>query len=428
MKKIILVLCILALIGSGAQAAVSARLGHAAVLLDETGRELTKIGLYEDIVDLGNGLFAAQLDGAYALMDSRGMMLTQPIYRQLRWDGGLLLAQRGNSWGILRTDGSIRSAFEYSVIVPTGRGGAWALRGDPNDAQSDRLFLLDNQGRETQTGLFVRALGTVGGEGLLPVLLSASGWWGYCNGQGSVVISGEYSYAGPFIGGRAVIVENGRYGAIDAQGEIIADPDYDFLQISPAGFLLAARTQEGAWAMNLNGAEIATYMGEDVSAALVGNGYIISDSQSLRLYDAQGALIAQLAPDASILEGIDGAYLLSTGAWGEACVQLLGTQNAYQNLYPLGKVEGQAVYACLEVNTARSVYDLLGEIQLSVDMDTARYGIVDADGTLRIPCNYESIEFLGNGRFLTRNGSVWQMIDLDGQVYWEFTQTEAPNS
>ena len=428
MKKIILVICIFALIGSGAQAAVSARLDQSAVLLDETGRELTQIGLYDDIVDLGNGLFAAQMDGAYALMDSQGMILTQPVYRQLRWDGGLLLAQRGNSWGILRTDGSIRSAFEYSVIVPTGRGGAWALRGDLYDTQSDRLFLLDSQGRETETGLFIRALGTVGSEGLLPVLLSASGWWGYCNIQGSVVISGQYSYAGPFIAGRAAIVENGRYGAINAQGEIIADPDYDFLEISPAGFLLAARTQEGAWAMDLNGAEIATYMGKDVSAALVGEGYVIADSQALRLYDAQGTLKAQLAPDASILEGIDGDYLLSTGTWGEACVQLLGTQNAYQNLYPLGKVEEQAVYACLEVNAVRSVNDLLGEIQLSVDMDTARYGIVDADGTLRVPCNYESIVFLGNERFLTHNGDTWQMIDLNGQVYWEFTQTEAPNS
>lgn len=428
MKRIVFILLGLAMVCAHAQAAVNARLDQTAILLDEGGKVLTPVGMYSDIVSLGNGLYAACQDEYYALMDSRGALLTQPVYRQLRLEGGLLMAQRGTAWGLLRTDGSICSAFEYSVIVPTGYGGAWALRGDPDDTRSDRLFLLNLQGRETETGLFVRGLGTPGDSGLLPVLLSASGWWGYCDMQGSVVISGEYSYAGPFISGRAVVVEDGHYGVVDTQGMQIVPSRYDFLQISAAGFILALGDESGAEIMDLNGAILATYPDSAVSAALVGDGYAIWKDSALYLFDKQAQLLAELPADASVMEGLDGAYIVSTGMWGEICVRLLGSESLYQNLYPLGWVEGEAVYACMEANTARYINDMLGEIQLSTDMESARYGIVDQSGALRVPCAYESIAFLDNGRFLTRNGDLWQMIDINGQVYWEFTQTEAPSS
>ncbi len=428
MKKIFLIFLGMSLLFAGAQAAVNVRLDQTAFLLEEDGRVLSAPNTFQDIIDLGGGLYAANQNGNYALMNSVGALLTQPVYQELRLQGGLLMARRGNAWGLLRSDGSICGAFEYSVIVPTGWGGAWALRGDPYDTRSDRLFVLDGQGREIETSLFVRSLGQPGDSGLLPVLLSASGWWGYCNTRGSVTISDEYTYAGPFISGRAVVVQNGRYGVIDAQGLEIADPDYDFIQISSQGFMIAARSGEGAWALDLSGREIASYPGENISVALVGSGYTVADGEALFLYDAKGTQLAQLPPDASVSEGMDGAFIVSTGMWGESCVYLLGTQTYYQNLYPLGISNGEAVYACLEVDAARYVNDLLGEIQLSVDMDTARYGIVDARGNLCVPCGYDSIEYLCDDRFLTRNDNLWQMIDLHGQVYWEFTQTEAPNS
>lgn len=462
MRRILqVILCLLMAFGS-ANAAMCVRMEDGAALLREDGVEIVPAGEYADIVSLGGGCFAAQQQGGrYALMDADGLLRTEAVYDALclaesgdaalvptgsaraegvsangdganadRAEATLLIAQRDGSWGLLGADGAERSAFEYGQIVPTGAGGFWAIRGSADDMDSDAIYLLDEDGQEVETGVFVRKMGRKAGDGLLPALMPGTGLWGYLDAQGRVAIAARYSYAGGFVSGRAVVVLNGRYGAIDAQGRALTEPDYDYMEISPLGFILAARAQEGAWVLGPDGQEIASYEGENCSAALVGGGYAVADDDALRVYDADGQLLAESGPNAAVMEGLDGQFILSDGMWGERCVRLLGTDAAYQNLYPLGMSGGSAVYACMEANAARYVNDLLGEIQLSVDMETARYGIVDANGVQRLPCNYESIECLGDDRFLVYTEAGWQVIGLDGRVYWSraATKTEAPSS
>ena len=418
MKRIAAIAAVLLMLCGCARAAVSVRMDDGAALLSEDGAQIVPVGAHADIVPLGDDLFAAQDEaGGYALMDGEGRLLTGERYDALRRRDGLLLAQRDGGWGLLGADGAELSALAYGQIVPTGEGGCWATLGDASDLESDLLVLLDAQGRESSTGIYVRKLGAAS-EGLLSVLLPGTGLWGYCDARGRVAIAARYSYAGPFVSGCAAVVRNGRYGAIDATGAFVADPDYDFIEISKSGFMLAARSQEGAWALNMDGSEIAAYESEDCFVALAGEGYLVADSEGMRVFDATGAQIAEAGARASVSEGMNGQLILSDGMWGEECVGVLGTQARYQNLYPLGTARGEGVYACMQANAARYVNDLLGEIQLSVDMETARYGIVGADGVQRTPCAYLSIEFLADDRFLTRSEEGWQMIDADGAVYW----------
>lgn len=430
MRKILgIALCLLLALGN-ASAAVSVRMEDTAALLDSDGAEIVAPGLYSDIVSLGENLFAAGDAGRFALMNGAGERLTDAVYELFHLEDGMLLAKRDGYWGMLGPDGAELSTFEFGQIVPTGAGGCWALRGDADDMESDLLCLLDASGAETSTGVYVRKMGREASEGLLPVLLPGSGLWGYCDAQGAVCIAAAYSYAGNFASGRAVVVLNGRYGAIDAEGRAVTEPDYDFMEISPAGFILAARAREGAWVLDLNGREIAAYAGENGFAALVGDGYSVADADALRVYDASGALRVEVDPEAAVYEGLNGQLILSEGMWGEACVYILGTQERYQNLYPLGSAGGTGVYACMEAPAARYVNDLLGEVQISVDMDAALYGLVDASGAQRLPCAYASIEFLGEERFLARDDALWRVIDLDGKLYWShpITKTEAPSS
>ena len=125
---------------------------------------------------------------------------------------------------------------------------------------------------------------------------------------------------------------DGHYGAINMSGAWVLQPEYDFLQISSAGFILAAVELEGAYVFDGSGAERARYEGSDVYAALAGEGYVVSNPDALQLYDATGALLLESAHDASVAEGIGGQWIVSDGAWGETCVRLLGTDPAYQNL------------------------------------------------------------------------------------------------
>lgn len=418
MRKLILAaLCLAMLLGS-ARAAVSARMEDGAALLSLDGQEQVAFGIYADIVPLGNDLFAA-LDGRhYALMDGSGRLLTTAVYEEIRPAGAHLMAKRESGWGLLTTLGLEASAFVYGQIVPAEAGVYWATRGGSDNLDVGALCILDAEGAETQTRVYVRKLGQAGSVDLLPVLLSGSGRWGYCDAQGRMAIAARYDYADPFVAGRAVVVVNGRYGAIDIRGHALVEADYDFLEVSQEGLMVAVRNREGAWALDSSGREIAFYEGEALFAALVGENYMIADADHLRVYDGQGRLAVEAEPSASVCEGLNGQLILSDGMWGESCVGVVGTQARYQNLYPLGTAGGGAVYACMEAASARFMNNLLSEVQISVDMDTAHYGLVNGAGEQILPCLYEEISWLADDRFLVRTEDEWRMIDAAGKAYW----------
>ena len=422
--KRIAALVLLALVFGSAHAAVSVRMDDAAALLNEDGAEIVSAGAYADIVSLGDGLFAASADGAlFALMDENGSLRTEARYDEFRWEGGVLLARRDGTWGLMDRSGAELGAFEYARIEAEAEGACWAIR---EGEEADALLLLKADGSARDSGLPVQKIGEAA-EGLLPVQIE-SGRWGCCDSDGRLAVPAEFDFVGRFISGRAAAVAGGRYGAIDRDGEWVVAPEYDFLEISERGFILAAN-RDAAYLLDADGGELAAYFEEDIYAAVVGAGYVIENGESLRIFDETGTLLEELAPDASVTEGVGEQLVISEGMWGETCVRLLGTETAYQNLYPLGTANGVAVYACLAVNAARYANDLLREIQISVDMDTARYGLVNAAGEQILPCRYVSMEYLSDDRLLVRTERQWQMIDSRGKVYWRrrVTQTEAPS-
>ena len=422
MRRIAAFAIMLSLLLGSARAAVAVRMDDASALLTEDGSVIVPAGTYEDIVALGGGLFAASSEGElYALMDAEGALLTDAVYDGFRRTDRALLAHRDGAWGQMGPDGAEIGAFAYSRIETDGADGCWGI------GEGSELIVLNADGTARDSGLRVLRIGGAA-EGLLPVELSAS-LWGCCDASGGLAIPAEYEYIGSFVEGRAAAVSDGLYGAIDRSGAWIVEPEYGFLEISAAGFMLAAN-KDGAKVLDMDGGERALYSGANIYAALAGVGYIVGDGESLRIYDASGTLVQEAAPNAVVSEGMGEQLVLSEGMWGEECVRLLGTQTAYQNLYPLGTAGGEAVYACMKVNAARYENDLLHEIQISVDMDTARYGIANAAGEQSLPYNYVSIDFLSDDRFLARTESRWQMIDSGGRVFWSrrITQTEAPNS
>ncbi len=420
MKKWLAVLACLILLSGNAQAAVSIRMEDTAALLEESGAVLAEPGLYDDIVPIGGGWFAAELDGMYALMDETGAAVTEAAFAELRFESGLLLAKKGGGWGILNPDGSARSEFGYSLILPGTSLNCWALLDDPNDMNSDKLYRIDAQGKQHATRLYLRSLSRSPSEGLLSVCLRGESRYGYCDVLGRMVIPAVYEYAGDFVNGLAAVVLEGKYGAINRKGELVIPAQYSFLEISPSGLVVAAKAGEGAWVFDLEGNELDAFAGTDVYIALVGEGYAVVNSQFLYVFDRDGALILEAPPESVALEGLGGQLIISDGMWGEACVYLSGTDARYLNLYPLGMAQGEPLYACMEANVGRYVNDLLGELQLSTDMDSARYGVVNGDGEALTDCIYLSLDYLADDRLLARTTAAWQMIDANGNVLWEY--------
>ena len=426
MKKILLIVLILSLLFS-AQAAVCVRLEDTAALLDENGALIVAPEIYADIVSLGENRFAAREKDSWALMNDRGELLTPAVYSDLRAAGAVLLGCRDEKWGLLRPDGTEITAFEYTRILRDGERRFWALKTSPADADSDILYIISSDGRETETALTLRRMGQAS-EGLLAVQLPGSSLWGYCDIRGELVIPAEYTFAGAFRSGCAAVTQNGFFGAVNPAGEWIVPANYDALEITSAGLILATVTGEGVRVFSGEGREIAVYDGAETFASPAGDGYAVFGEET-RIFNAEGELLHTASSRASVSEGLKGDLIVADGAWGEECVFIAGTRNRHQNLYPLGMDGENALYACLRVNASRYMNDLLGEEQLAVDMDSARYGVTDARGNLLIPAEYESVQYLGGGRLLLQSGGLWQMCDSEGTIYWEHgvMQSEAPS-
>ena len=429
MKKLLsILLCLLLVLGS-ACAQMCIRLDDGALLLARDGSEIIPSGIYTDIVSLGGGLYAVCREGDYALMDESGGLISEFIFDFLEPCGEVLIAESGDMRALLSPGGELLTPFEYTRIQPDGTGRFWAIKQDGSDLESDELFILDIYGNETATGLFVRRMGEAGEASLLPVMRPNSGLWGYCDTEGEMVIPALYSHASPFLHGLAAVVQDGLWGAIDASGQAIVPPQYDYLEICPGGFLLAGLSQQGIWVLGPDGSAIARYEGEETGGTPMGDGYAVYNGEEVILYSAAGEIIVRGGQGASAAEGLDGQIILADGHWGEKCVSIVGSEAAYQNLYPLGYAGGEPIYAFMEANSARYINDLLGEIQLSVDMESARYGVVNSKGEILIPAEFESILYLADDRLLCHVDDYRQVMDTAGNIYWSHgvRQIEEPS-
>lgn len=417
MQKILLIAVVMLLIFS-AQASLSVRLEDTAALLDENDSTIIDTGIYRDIVPLGENRFAVTGDlKKYALMDGEGTLLTEEIYEDMRLAEGNILARRNGLWGLMDLSGAETSDFNYTRLVG-GDNSFWAIKGNLSDQDSDELFILHPDGSETDTGLMVRRIAEAAGNGRIAVQPQGSLAWGYCDEEGKIVIPAAYSHAGAFESGRAAVVQDGKYGVIDTNGAWILPAEHDFLEISPSGMMLASSAGSGISVFSPDGDEIAAYPGGETFAALVGDAYAVYAPETLVLYDADGQEILSASRKAALLEGLNGQYILSDGSWGEACVSIWGTDAAYQNIYPLGLADGRAIYAYMQVNAARYMNDLLDEIQLALDMENARYGVIGQYGEILLEAQYQSIQYAADDRLLTHRDGLWELRDTAGNVYW----------
>ena len=399
-------------------AAVAVRMDGDAALLTDEGNEIIPSGNYTDIAPLGDGYFAALGDSGYLLMNEDGELLSTTCYETLKRVNGVLLAEQDGLWSILSEEGTPLGEFAYTKVVIDVSGNGWALTGNPNDSRSDCLLRLSSDGSMQETQSDVTWMDDEASNGLLAIQLSGSGLCGYCDIKGKMVIHAQYDSASAFKNGLAVVTKGGKCGVINTSGKVIVETEYDFADIAASGVIVLMR-DDTALALRSDGSEIARFEGDNLSIGILGDGFALDDGESCRAFDAEGNELVSTSSRAAFIEGIDGQIIISDGAWGEECVYILGADKKYQNLYPLCQAGTRSLYVYMKANTARYTNDILNETQLSTDMESARYGVVDDKGEVLLEANYLSIRYLGDDRLLLQSETAWQMADTDGNIYWE---------
>ena len=359
---------------------------NVAALIGEDGTVIVEPGEYAQFIDFGMpGLFAAQTpDGKFLIVDETGTCRGDATYDYLENVNGTILYARGEKYGVLDAELNELVPCEYTWLVSNGEGGFLALRTDIWDDSPDGVYLIDESGYVSPTGVKIASILWPFSGGMSQALSVDNGRYGYLNADGQWQLQPQYAYADQFVNGLAVATLDSGSGVIDTRGNWRIMPKYDFID-RPTGSdgLIAAVSVR---AVNETGKTVL-----EVPAS----GSITSAGEN-RLFvypDEWGAKSAYLAD-------IDGKQLSDT----------------YQNFGLFATVDGRDYFT---VNAFDTELTDDGLIWLS---DTMRCGLIDEDGREILPIVYSELSSPAPGYIQASDEEGVHLLKLDGTEIWSYRE------
>lgn len=434
MKRRGMLLAVLAWLTLAFSAAAESRLcvvsEDRALLLSESGETIVPAGTYADICCLTDGeryAYGVQTDEGirYALGNERGELLTEAVYEALAAGQDCILFRKNGCYGAMTADGRVQIEAVYTQLVSCGDGRFLAIQTDPYDEEPDEVLRVV-AGREAErTGVRTELELTTPVSDRMPYYSPETGRYGYLNSNGNVAVAARLSYAGVFSEGRARASLDGRLGLLSADGSWLLEPEYDFLEIGDGvAVVMTDRAECAAYDLQ-TGALRVRVTGENLEAAALGERMLVADSECLRVYDTDGAMILETDREVSISEGADDQLILRDGDWGTACVSLYDSENgvgerADMALLPLDSNR----YLFMTMNAAAYNSAILGERRYSCDYDSMRFGILDGSGSEIFPAQALEITRLSENRYLLKLENGLRVIDENANTLWEELQEE----
>lgn len=395
-----------------------------AVILAEDGSEIVSPGAFDDVFCVVKDQRYAlgkktDVGMRYALCDETGTLLTDSLYSMFFASEGVIIFRQEGLYGAMDFEGRVLIHPEYTQLATAGESGYLAMKTNPYDEDADEIFLLMKDGGEIATGVRTD-------EGLRPLQDDRMPFqnprtekFGYIDGSGSVVIEEVFETAGDFKDGKACVSVEGKIGLIDAMGEWMISPDYDFLEVGDS-VIVGLLGHERFVVFDYAGKEIFSREGAKLEAAIVGGYPILLEDDLMKIYKADGAFFMEIGADATISRGAGDQLILSDGDWGAACVSVVSADGVRsgrkdQHLLPLAIDR----YAFVCMNAVAYFSEELDEIRYSCDYDSLRFGMMDAAGNEILPAQYLEIRALSEDRFLAVAEDTLCVTDRDGNVLWE---------
>ena len=398
-------------------------------LIDENGAQLLAGDAIEDVFAVRPGqLYAAGRRGDYGLYDAGGAPLGQARFSMIDDEGDCLIFRAGGLCGAMNDAGQVTLPALYTQLTSDGEGGFLALDSDPLDDRPDEIIHVAADGSARRTGVYTACGLSRVRSGRMPYM-DEGGRYGAVNARGEIVIAPEWLYIGPFQDGAARMTGSDGVGLIDADGAVVLAAEYDWLD--RGGTLLAALSGGGVEAYAPDGGvRLFAVAGENLSASLVGDCLLIDDGERARLYDATGRVVSESGAGTRYAPGTSGQFIASDGDWGDACQYLVDADGSaasgrYQFILPL--CEG--LYAWLRLEGAEYYSADLDRLQMSWNYDGARWGMMDAGGVERLNAKYREIRALSRDRLLLISEEELVLADRDGNAIrtWPTAEAEAPS-
>lgn len=375
--------------------------GDVTALMDADGRVLLAGDDLPMLFEVrADRLYAAGTSGDYALYDRDGNPLGDLRFSMIDDMNGALIYRQDGLYGAMDADGQVLLAAEYAQLTAAGDGQYLATFTSPLDEQPDEIF------RVTESGA-VEATGITTDNGLRPFsggrmpYRGPEGKYGCLDGQGRPAVPEIWAWLGDFISGAAIVSDGALYGLIDPDGNIILQPRCIWLQ--RCGDRLVGLREDGtAEVLSPDGAALWSVHTRSGQIEPVGGGLLVREADGCTLYGSDGAAIYTGPADILVFPGLDGQYIVSDGAWGEACQQLIGPDGSsasgrYQRILPL--CAGRYAFQTFDDN-----------------YENIRCGLLTSDGAELLPAAYDDILPAGDDRLILVDGDEVVFADVMGSA------------
>lgn len=177
---------------------------------------------YESVKDFSCGFAAVKKDGKWGYVDARGELVIEP-----RFDDAGGFDADGHAYvfvnlrvGVIDTNGSYLCEPEY---FQSGKSRDYSIICEGSE-WNERYGCLFSDGTLIEPRWTNRIISFQ--EGLAAVS-TEDNLWGYIDRQGNVAIEPRFEVAKDFENGRAIVMENAKFGVIDTCGVYVYPPEYD---------------------------------------------------------------------------------------------------------------------------------------------------------------------------------------------------------
>ncbi len=204
---------------------------------------------FESASDFEGGRAIVQENGLYGVIDRIGNYILKPIYSDIQGlSSGLFLVAKDSLYGYIDKEGALKIPFQYSDAFPFAKGiakvevngnqafineqGAYIIQPCKSNISffNDSLLIFEENEllglmRKNCSVVVPAIYGVIGELSSNRALVAIDDQVGYIDGAGKVVIELKYQYfpncskRGTFRSNYAVVMKDGKYGAIHEQGK-----------------------------------------------------------------------------------------------------------------------------------------------------------------------------------------------------------------
>ena len=334
---------------------------------------------FQDVEPFHNDCAIVKKDTLYGLIDKKGKYLIQPVYQELsEASENLFMAVKNDKSGYLNKNGDALVEFIFDLAGDFKNGYAVVNRNEK--------FGLINEGGYYQIEPKFAELNFID-SGLLKAL-SKNESWGILNVRGDTILPFIYDAIGEFQNHRALVAKNEKCGYVNEQGLLVIPIKYFYssVMLSTGQFNIgfALLKQKNKSVLIDTSGKVISFSGYEDYAHPSGGFFPIKKKKKWGYADSNGKI--KIPCKFEFAEAFNEGFAIIKLNKLTGLIDTLGNE-FIPPLYEDIKVMEQTILV----------------------RSNGKYGLLNKEGILLIPCLYDKIEFISS--------SFAKAVDKKGLIY-----------